>query len=340
MHFLRALEAVPQPKLPEHPRLKPWYRVVETGDALVLEYAQTAVVFEGDAAKRLLPALLPLLDGTRTRAEIAERLAGGGGPAAGHVEQALGLLDRHRLLLDGPDLAGSDPPDVAGTVQLMSAAGPGPSLAEVRAAIGRAVVDVVGVGDAAARIVELLRASGVGHVHRAGWPDADAVAVPTRLVVAVPGRAEAGDLDRWNRAAVAGGQVWLQVLPFDGRFAAVGPLYVPGETCCFECYRLRRRATSGYADEFAAIEQAAIEAPSGPALTATVAGIAATVALRWIAYRDPHLPGAFYACEAGGTSLSQHRVYRVPRCSACSGLTDLAPPLPWFKETTDVQARP
>ena len=33
---------------------------------------------------------------------------------------------------------------------------------------------------------------------------------------------------------------WSQVLPFNGRFAAIGPLFVPGQTCCAACFEQRR----------------------------------------------------------------------------------------------------
>ena len=52
--------------VPALPLLAPWYRVVGDGERLLLEYAQSVVVLEGAAVQSLLPALLPLLDGTRS----------------------------------------------------------------------------------------------------------------------------------------------------------------------------------------------------------------------------------------------------------------------------------
>ena len=63
-----------------------------------------------------------------------------------------------------------------------------------------------------------------------------------------------------------------------------------------------------------------------------VAGLAATLALRWLAHRDQFLPGAWYALELGvRPALGAHVLYRVPRCPACSGLGAAAEPLPWHK---------
>src|SRR6185437_10869069 len=64
--------------LPALPQLKPWYRQAAVDGSLVLEHGQSAVVFGGAAATRLLPALLPLLDGSRPVAAIVDEL----GPAA------------------------------------------------------------------------------------------------------------------------------------------------------------------------------------------------------------------------------------------------------------------
>ena len=56
--------------IPALPYLPPWYRVVSGEGKVVLEFGQRIVNLEGRAAERLLPALLPLLDGTRAVDEI------------------------------------------------------------------------------------------------------------------------------------------------------------------------------------------------------------------------------------------------------------------------------
>jgi bacteriocin biosynthesis cyclodehydratase domain-containing protein len=315
------------PRLPRRPQLKPWFRRADTGEALVLEHAQSALVFEGRAARGLLPSLLPLLDGTRTPEQLAAEL----GAAGRAVEPALRLLAERRLLLDGPCLDPAEAAAVVETAELLASLAPDATPAGVRASLAAARVDVAGAGGAAAPLADVLRASGVGGVRRPRWEDLATDA--SGLVVAVPARDEAPAVEAWNRRALARRQCWLQLLPFDGRFAAVGPLYVPGETCCFECYRLRRRAASGYPTEFGAVEAAPVAASAGPALSTAQAGIGAAVVLRWLANGDTRLPGVLYAYEAPGTALTEHRVYRVPRCPACSGTSDVAPPLPWYKET-------
>lgn len=311
--------------MPALPRLKPWYRRAEVDGSLVFEHGQSAVVFAGAAAARLLPPLLPLLDGTRAVEQIVAELGAASQPAVVH---ALRLLDRRGLLLDG----GAGDADPA--ARFLAATGRGVSAAAVRAALAGADVPTAGSSPVAEAVVELLRRSGVPHAAPAAW-DSLAEGSPGRLVVAAPAADELDALAAWNRQALAAGAVWLQVLPFDGRFAAVGPLYVPGETCCHACFVARRAAASGYGAEFRALDEVPTEAGSTPAFEAVVAGVAAGLVLRWLAHRDHYLPGVFYACEASGASLTQHRVHRVPRCPVCSGLADEAAPLPWFKEVSD-----
>jgi hypothetical protein len=81
--------------VPERPLLKPWYRLAVDDGKVVLDHAQSALVFEGAAAARLLPALLPLLDGEHSLSDIVATL---GQPAEAAIEQALALLAAHRLL--------------------------------------------------------------------------------------------------------------------------------------------------------------------------------------------------------------------------------------------------
>jgi bacteriocin biosynthesis cyclodehydratase domain-containing protein len=174
----------------------------------------------------------------------------------------------------------------------------------------------------------LLRLSGVGDLERAslaGPADAD------RLAVVVPDAAEVPRLPDWNETALRTGAPWLAVLPFDGRFAAIGPLFVPGETACYECYRIRRASNLAYPEEFWALEREPRRAPNAPALVSTVAGLAAIVAVRWLVERDASLPGILVALELGGLpTLTAHHVYRVPRCPACSDTERVALAAPWF----------
>jgi len=308
--------------VPVRPSLAPWYRLVELDDGLALEHAQAVVRLEGAAAKKLLPQLLPLLDGTRTVDELAACLGERIRPA---IEHALGVLADHELLLEGP--AAPDGGDGDTVARLLGAAARRPDR-ELARKLAAAAVAVAGSGRTAAEVARALHGAGVGNVRRAELTAAPAA----DLVVAAPARDEVGRLGEWNRRALAAERPWLQLLPFDGRFAAVGPLFLPHETCCHACYGLRRWANVAYPDEFEAVESVPTAAATPPPLASVVAGLGALLAARWLAVADPLLPGRLFALELRqGPVISLHHVYRVPRCPACSQVT--VRPLPWFKES-------
>ena len=311
--------------VPTLPLLAPWYRVANGEGKVVLEHGQRIVSLEGRAAERLLPALLPLLDGRRTVGEIVQAL---GEPARPAVEHALRVLAEHGVLEQGPPLDDGLAAPAAGTVELLASLRPGGRpLVETAAAVAGCSVAVVGGGAAGGEAARLLRAGGV-HVEPAGT-----IAVGVDLTVCAPSGAELPRLREWNAQALEARAPWLQVLPFDGRYASLGPLYLPGDTCCYECFRLRRAANLEVADELQLLEETPASLPVAPALDAVVGGLAALLVMGWLVHGDHYAPAAFHALELlPAFALTLHHVHRVPRCTACSGLADLSPPLPWHKE--------
>jgi bacteriocin biosynthesis cyclodehydratase domain-containing protein len=314
--------------LPARPLLKPWYRLLHRENEVLLQYGETLVSFEGRAAGRLLPALLCLLDGTRSVDEIVEIM----GPKVRRaVEQALALLEEHELLTE-PAPEGVAEAEARAAEFLAATDHRGRPPAELLAAIRAAQVAVAGSGPLAAESASSLRRSGVSGVERLPLAATSPELECFQLVVAVPSGEELPALSAWNEATLTAGVPWLQVLPFDGLFAAVGPLYVPGETGCYECFRTRRAANIDYGREFLALQEVGAPLPAAASLVQTIAGLAATLALRWLAHRDQFLPGTWYALElAPQPDLGAHVLYRLPRCRACSGLGVAAQPLPWHR---------
>lgn len=318
--------------VPRLPFLKPWYRISRDGERTILDYGRSVVVCEGRANRRLLPALLPLLDGSRTVADIATALGDTVAPA---VANALGVLAERGLLTEGPPPAEETPASTAETARFLAATSPADQpVAHVRDLIEAARIGIVGAGALSAEIARLLRRSGAGELERLGWsPAEEAAPGETDLVIVTPAPDEAHRLPEWNERALERRCAWLHVVPFDGRLATVGPLFLPWQTCCYECYVLRRRANSELGEDFWMLERQPANQLVAPSVLATIAGIAVTVALRWIAAGDRTLAGCFHAVEQRQIlALTHHRVLRVPRCPRCSPVADLAPPLPWFKE--------
>ncbi len=310
--------------VPERPLLKPWYRLAAEDGRVVLEYAQSAVVFDGAAAARLLPALLPLLDGEHAVGDIVATL---GDPAAPAIEQALERLAGHRLLTSPL------PADADDTLRFMVAIDRGGrEPAAVAGALRRARVAVAGSAPVGEELARVLQGSGVAAVEQASL--SGGAANGTGIVVVAPLSTELPELDGWNRRCLRDGTTWLALLPCDGRVAPVGPLVVPGETACYDCFRIRRASTCGYAEEFWSLEGSPAEAPDALPLRRAVAGIAGWLVVRWLVGRDASLPGIVHALEVGSSiTLATHHVWRVPRCPSCSETSGAAPPAPWFDGT-------
>jgi bacteriocin biosynthesis cyclodehydratase domain-containing protein len=302
----------------ERPLLKPWYRLsVESGRS-TLRFAGSVLEFEGAAAERLLPHLLPLLDGTRTVDQVVAEL---GEPVRPAVEHALSLLRAHDLLTEqAPPGA---PSGARRTAELLAALDPaGRPVAELHRRLETVDVLVLGSAPAAELVGRVLQASGACGVAGLDW-GADPPA--STLTVVVPADDELALLDEWNRRALETGATWLQVLPFDGRMAAAGPVFVPGETACHACFRLRRDSTISPLPDTAAGRYL-----GSPALDVALAGLASHIALRWLATGDAADAGVLHAVELGpALRCTRHFVYRVPRCPVCSPTSRRAALSPW-----------
>jgi bacteriocin biosynthesis cyclodehydratase domain-containing protein len=309
--------------IPHLPLLSEWHRIADDDDRLVLEYGGEAVCLEGRATRALLPALLPLLDGTRTIDDIVLVL---GEPTRPAVAAAVELLAREGVLTDGPPLAPNVPAPFAAFARATAAECREPPTV-VTKKLRSVSAAVVGSGAGAAEAIRLLRLSGVGTTVHRDW---DAAGADAGLTIVAPGRGEQPRLQDWNEAALTAGSAWLQLLPYDGAVAAIGPLFIPNETCCYDCYRRRRASNIDYPDEYWSLQRAPDCANETPTRTAVIAALGVEIALRWLLFADPFVTGILFALELGREpQLSRHVVYRLPRCPACSPAARLAAPRPW-----------
>jgi bacteriocin biosynthesis cyclodehydratase domain-containing protein len=306
------------------PLLKPWYRLAAGAERVTLRFGESLLELEGRAASTLLPELLPRLDGTRTVDEIVAAL---GMPIRPAIEHALALLAAHGLLTEAPAPGLHD--GCRRSAELLSATDPHRrSPRELAQRLGEARVAIVGAAQTAEEVARLLQLAGVAVVARAAW--AEPLPEATELALAAPRGDELALLDAWNEGMLHAGVPWLQLLPFDGALAAVGPLFLPGETACHRCYRLRRAAHLPRGGD----PLGPGRYPSAPALDAVQAGLGATVALRRLTGGGGLDAGVLLALEAAPElTLTRHVVYRVPRCPACSPAQAQAVLSPWHEES-------
>ncbi len=327
LHHALLVSESSQATLPERPRLHPWCRLVRDGSRCLVEHGGTVVTFEGRAVETLLPRLLPLLDGTRTVDDLSCELGDRISPA---IEHALSLLGSNRLLVEGADVDGAAEELTAAAAFAVAVTRRSTEESAARC-ITESHVTVLGAGGGAAEVSRQLRQMGVGRVTLG---PVDSEPAEEAFVVAAPASDELTFLGRLNERALERRVPWLQLLPFDGRTVVAGPLFLPGESACRTCFVLRRGACSGYEDDFDLVEREPVRVSAPAALASIGAGLAALIALRWIASADPTLPGRFYALDSGSIlRLSHDQLLRVPRCHAC-GPPRRAAPSPWFEETS------
>jgi bacteriocin biosynthesis cyclodehydratase domain-containing protein len=308
------------PSIPSRPLLTPWYRLVGDGDRLLLEHAQVVVVLEGAAVSTLLPALLPLLDGTRTAPDLVERLGVAARPA---VDRALETLAGHGLLVEGPAAPG---PVRQAAHALAAAHAVAPAVAAER--LAKAKIGFVGGAAAAADVARLLHAAGVGATQRVSWRRGASV----DIALVAPAADELDGVLAWNALALRQRIPWVLLRPFDGLMTAIGPLVVPGESCCYHCVLLRRGSNVEYGPDLIEIDATPSAAEADPGVDALSTAVAAHLVLRWVVGADTTLPGVMFAVEPRPLpAITRHPVLRVPRCPACSSSERLAARLPWHE---------
>ncbi|GIF05516.1 hypothetical protein [Actinoplanes siamensis] len=228
----------PQFTVPVRPCLIPGLVQVPLVDGLA--FAGTGnrqTVLRGRAAVRLVPRLLPELDGTRTVAELAAAFPG---VSESDLSACVTLLYASGLLQDGPagDVVEVIPPEVAGYLgRNLDTTRVNRSRDEACERLARARVLISGPE----RLAGLLRAE----LTRAGV-DAEAGAWPAGagdLVVAVDD-GDAAAMAEVDEACRKAGISWLRAAA-GADTAEIGPLFDARYTCCHDCFSRNRATPAG-----------------------------------------------------------------------------------------------
>jgi bacteriocin biosynthesis cyclodehydratase domain-containing protein len=125
----------------------------------------------------------------------------------------------------------------------------------------------------------------------------------------------------WNRVAVSRGWVLLPVV-LDRLLGRIGPLVVPGEGPCYECFRARESSNCDEAPLLRAAEPFALERQAVDGFHPALASIAAEIALLELIrfFGGTSLPpqvGTLVEVNALASSMTPRRLLRVPRCPVC-----------------------
>ncbi len=187
----------------------------------------------------------------------------------------------------------------------------------VRARQTRLVID--GVGWLADRVRAAAGQAGLDVADAAG--DIAGAGGGPRLLVAVADMIAYDHFSRVNADAVASGTpvmfLWREVARL-----VMGPLVLPGETACFECYRTRVRANMAFIGEFDALARWTPDSRR-PQSSAVSNGLAETLIARTLLFAaaqawDLFEPGTIHSFDALSLETQRQPVLKVARCPVCS----------------------
>ncbi|MDX1393036.1 MAG: TOMM precursor leader peptide-binding protein [Gemmatimonadota bacterium] len=242
----------------------------------------------------LVEALVPLLDGELSVEDIVKRLEADHPPAgiyyalmqleaAGHVRAAVS------------EEAGADHPGFRDAIGVRTATRPGVAL-------------TFGPGVATDGWSQSLERLGCE-------VDDDAP-----LVLRLTDDYQAPDLESWNLESLGEGRRWLLCRP-TGTVVWVGPLFVPGETACWECLRARlerTRPVETYLTRRRSPDEPLVPPTASRATVQAAAGLVATQIARIHADPNDGGPrGVILRLDTVTLEAGVHRVDRRPQCPAC-----------------------
>jgi bacteriocin biosynthesis cyclodehydratase domain-containing protein len=313
------------------PWLKPSYRIANGDDTVMLENADRVVVLEGRAVSDgFIARLLPLLDGTRDLDELAVTL----NEERARVARVIELLDSEDAVTQGPRLALSLPKEARAAAYALAAL---PAVAqsprEISDALAQSRVCFIGSNPTRSIIERHLADAGAEIDQISSLANLEELA-GSDLVVVAANDDEMEFVGEMNAFALEASLTWLPVTPFDGRSIAIGPLMIAEQTCCWECVRLRRVPDIASIQHFLHPKRRVEALSCGSAFSDLAGAITSVLALRWLGYRDPQLPGIQMTIEMFPTiTIHQDEVFRVPRCEGCSDLCNRPAPVPWTDAT-------
>lgn len=349
-------------------RLTPTASITTTHAAVVMRSDLGTFQLAGEDVRLFLTRMMPLLDGGRTADEIAVALPD---YSRESVVNFLGLLEQKGLVEPVPDddrliaeerffrkfgvedglarlggarvaIAGLEPWGAAAAVELAAAGAGHLHLVDDQSVLADDIVAtrVFGPADRGRMRREavrdaIARLAPNAEVTVAGFAIGtdDALSIEGDFDLLVTGL-HADDVYLHRRLAAWAHGRKLRSLHghLDGIEAWIGPAVVPGETACWNCFRLRRLGAADYPQTAHELDAAVLNAPGQPrarALLAPMAGIAgqwlAMEAIKFLApYTGSDLRGRFMVHNLISGESTLHRVLRMPWCEICGGAASAA----------------
>lgn len=316
--------------------IAPWYRVRADENTVVFRHGDSYTVFEGAAVVPAVKAVTEMLLATKNSDKAIEVFDEPSRPIAKEIINK--LVQLHVAVETHEDRS-----QVA--MSLMEKLGGVVAMDEIESSLQSHRVAVVSDHALSEAVVTVLNKllDDVVFVTSAETTEKDFDALDRdRLVICAPSSGTSDLLSSTNTWALKNDRSWMQVLPFDGARATVGPLFIPHETGCFNCFRLRTLSASASTSEALAFDRGreldgqehSIETWASPAEEMVI--WATAISLLQQEFLDlSHLPltplrGQCHTLSftPGGVETEKHRLFKVPRCPECQQ-ANLPLPQPW-----------
>lgn len=276
----------------------------------------------GESCDLVLPWLIPCLDGRSTLASLeqlaAERHAGAA------LREILDCVEDHRLLemVDGvKDTAG-----IELTAAIEALGGDSRQLVPMLATKN---VAVLGNSPLASRVAASLCSQGFDRVD---LNDPESPLREDAFVIAVETDCSTRQLEAINTWAISGRHPWMLVAAWNGR-VLVGPIFIPGETACYDCYRRRLASHRAHLEAHRALQEWRLIQPAPtepepllPAIAQLAAAHAALELFHFVtAVRPARTVGRVLVLHPADAGLTTEPVLRIPWCEACALVADGVP---------------
>ncbi len=125
-----------------------------------------------------------------------------------------------------------------------------------------------------------------------------------------------------NEVALVAKRPWLSAY-VDGGEALIGPLYVPGETCCYNEFEIQHESTIGLKDDYILFKESLLDAELDtaqlvlPPYLSMISGWVTTAVLPFLTTGRSFAVGRCVRFDFERLSVDYEEVLKLPRCPAC-----------------------
>jgi bacteriocin biosynthesis cyclodehydratase domain-containing protein len=159
------------------------------------------------------------------------------------------------------------------------------------------------------------------------------------VIAVTTDRPEFSVYEEMNRASLRHGIPWITCSPLNSVEGAVGPFFVPFETCCYRCYDLRVKSNIAGYSEYIAFEAYALKRNGRvpeygylPAFPNVLGNLAALELVKHLTgFIPPETYGRVLSINFITLHTQIHEVLKLPRCPDCGPPSHLPPIALWSK---------